>query len=147
MDVVSEAVFWKHPSSTGATFEVTLNSPSHVTVTVEEGIGDPTTEKGADVIVTGDGVKGANVSTGSISVDGDGVIPEQPHATARSRAVTSAKSDAAPLKSPLTSMRDSKPIRMSSWIWCAPRNPTKPYDKPSRRLWRWPKEKETANYV
>ena len=99
------------------------------------------------MIVTGDGVKGANVSTGSISVDGDGVIPEQPHATARSRAVTSAKSDAAPLKSPLTSMRDSKPIRMSSWIWCAPRNPTKPYDKPSRRLWRWPKEKETANYV
>ena len=109
MDVVSEAVFWKHPSSTGATFEVTLNSPSHITVTVEEGIGDPTTEKGADVIVTGDGVKGANVSTGSISVDGDGVIPEQPHATARSRAVTSAKSDPAPLTSPSTPMRNRNP--------------------------------------
>ena len=91
MDVVPKAIFWKHPSSTGATFEVTLKSSSHVTVTVEEGIGDPTTEKGADVIVTGEGVKGANVSTGSINVDGDGVVPEQPHATARSRAVTSAE--------------------------------------------------------
>ena len=58
------------------------------------------------MIVTGDGVKGTNVSTGSINVDGDGVIPEQPHATARSRAVTSVKSDPAPLKSPSTPMRN-----------------------------------------
>ena len=97
-------IFLKHPSSTVATSDVTLNSPSQPTVTVEEGRGDPTRGESADVVIIGDGVEGIKRPTCSIGVDGDGVIPEQPHATTRSIAVTSAKSDSAPLKSPTASI-------------------------------------------
>ena len=55
-------------------------------------------------MISGEGVKCTNVSPDPDDEDSNGVISEQPHATARSRGVTSAKSDAAPLKSPSTPM-------------------------------------------